>query len=64
MANENIRVLLVEDNAEQARLLERMLLDSDDPVFEVAHFRALRPALDALEQSGTAIGPPGPLAAG
>jgi signal transduction histidine kinase len=55
MANENIRVLLVEDNAEQARLLERMLLESDEPIFEVAHFSALRPALDALDLPGNHI---------
>ena len=33
----------VEDNAEQALLLKRMLIESDDPVFEVSHYTALRP---------------------
>jgi signal transduction histidine kinase len=55
MPNENIRVLLVEDNAEQARLLERMLVESDDPVFEVSQYSALRPALDALDLTGIHI---------
>jgi signal transduction histidine kinase len=49
MAEENIQVLLVEDNAAHAQLLERMLIESNEPLFEVAHFAALRPALDAIE---------------
>ena len=49
MAEETIKVLLVEDNAEHAQLLKRLLLESDDPVFEVAQYAALRPALDALD---------------
>ena len=35
MADENIHVLLVEDNQEHANLLQRMLVESDDPVFTV-----------------------------
>ncbi|HEX4087034.1 MAG TPA: response regulator, partial [Chthoniobacteraceae bacterium] len=52
MAEEYIRVLLVEDNEEHAELLQRMLIDSDNPIFEVAKFSALRPALDALDLPG------------
>jgi signal transduction histidine kinase len=55
MAEETIQVLLVEDNEEHAELLERMLLESNDPVFEVARYPALRPALDALEVPGFQI---------
>jgi signal transduction histidine kinase len=55
MADQNIQVLLVEDNAEHAQLLERMLIESDEPVFEVLHFTALRPALDALDMVKTQV---------
>jgi signal transduction histidine kinase len=51
MAEENIQVLLVEDNEEHAQLLEQLLLESNDPLFEVTKFTALRPALDALDVS-------------
>ena len=52
MPEEYIRILLVEDNEEHSNLLQRMLIDSDNPVFEVAKFSALRPALDALDMPG------------
>lgn len=52
MAEQNIQVLLVEDNEEHVQLLLRLLLESNDPVFEVTRFSALRPALDALEMPG------------
>jgi signal transduction histidine kinase len=55
MEGESIQVLLVEDNAEHAQLLSRMLLESDDPLFEVRHCSALRPALDALDIPGNHI---------
>jgi signal transduction histidine kinase len=55
MSDENIRVLLVEDNDEHTQLLLRLLLESDDPVFEVTHFAGLRDALDALELPGYSI---------
>jgi len=48
MADQNIQVLLVEDNEEHARLLKEMLAKSDDPTFEVSHYGALAPALEAL----------------
>jgi len=46
---ENIHVLLVEDNEEHAQLLRGLLVDSDEPVFEVSHFTTLRDALDGLD---------------
>ena len=52
MDEQNIRVLLVEDNEEHAQLLRRLLVEADDPIFEVTHFTALRPALDALDMPG------------
>jgi signal transduction histidine kinase len=52
MESETIQVLLVEDNEEHADLLQRLLVDSNEPVFEVAHYSALRPALDALDIPG------------
>jgi signal transduction histidine kinase len=52
MAEELIKVLLVEDNEEQARLLERLLLESNDPLFEAVSHGTLRSALDALEAHG------------
>jgi len=52
MADENIHVLLVEDNEEHAQLLERLLVECDNPVFEVTHVAALRPGLDLLELPG------------
>ena len=55
MADENIHVLLVEDNEEHAQLLKRLLLESDDPVFEVTHVASLRPALDELENPGIQV---------
>ena len=55
MADENIQVLLVEDNVEHAELLRHMLLESNDPVFEVTHLAALRPALDALDLPGIQV---------
>ena len=52
MVEQNIKVLLVEDNEEHAQLLRQLLLESNDPVFEVERYAALRPALDALEMPG------------
>jgi signal transduction histidine kinase len=47
-----MRVLLVEDNEEHVELLQKLLAESDEPVFEVKQYAALRPALDALEGGG------------
>jgi len=52
MTEQNIKVLLVEDNEEHAQLLERLLVESNNPVFQVMQFSALRPALDAVEMPG------------
>jgi signal transduction histidine kinase len=55
MLDDDITVLLVEDNLEHAQLLRTLLLQSNDPVFEVRHFTALRDALDALDEPGIRI---------
>jgi signal transduction histidine kinase len=55
MADENIHVLLIEDSEEQAQLLTQLLLESDNPVFEVTHVATLRPGLDILELQGVHI---------
>ena len=55
MPEQNIQVLLVEDNEEHVQLLRRLLLESDNPVFEVTQFSALRPALDALVMPGFSL---------
>jgi len=52
MTEESIKVLLVEDNEEHADLLLRLLLGSNDPIFQVVLYTALRPALDALDMPG------------
>ena len=48
MAEESMKVLLVEDNEEHAELLTRLLLESDEAFFEVVRFPSLCPALEAL----------------
>jgi len=55
MGDENIHVLLVEDNQEHTQLLKRLLLESDNPVFEVTHVASLRPGLDILELPGIEV---------
>jgi signal transduction histidine kinase len=55
MGDENIHVLLVEDNEEHTQLLKRLLLESDNPVFEVTHVASLRPGLDILELPGIEV---------
>jgi len=55
MRDQIIKVLLVEDIKEHADLMRSLLLESDNPVFEVVHYAALRPALDALELPGPQI---------
>jgi signal transduction histidine kinase len=55
MDGEDIQVLLVEDNDEHAELMRQLLLKSDQPVFQVTRFGALRNALDALDLAGFQI---------
>lgn len=52
MSEESIQVLLVEDNEEHADLLQRLLLESNNPIFVVRQFSTLGPALDALRKPG------------
>ncbi len=63
MADQDIQVVLVEDNAEHAQMLARLLVESNNPVFEVTSYPALRPALDALESARNRRCSPGPFTA-
>lgn len=55
MAGQTITVLLVEDNEEHVQLLQRLLVASDDPIFEVRQVPALAEALEALGKPGIEI---------
>ncbi len=49
MANETIRLLLIEDNPGDVTLIRRMLGASTGPVFEVRHAYTLEGALERLK---------------
>lgn len=47
-----VRILLVEDNEGDARLIREMLAESRQEVFEVVHVRSLSEALSELKKGG------------
>jgi len=57
MAEETIQALLVEDNEEHAQLLQRLLIESDEPIFEFRRFSTLQSALLALHAPGAPATP-------
>lgn len=50
-----IRVLMIEDNPDDADLARRMLSKSEDAVFNVEHFECLKPALERIKDGGIDI---------
>src|SRR5438093_3649586 len=54
-ASRPIRVLLVEDDAQDAELLQELLQEDTSPAFEIERADRLRAALDRITQGGTDV---------
>jgi DNA-binding response OmpR family regulator len=51
MANQELKVLLIEDNPGDAFLIKFYLGESTEPVFQVSHAETVKAALDLLEEN-------------
>src|SRR5438876_8543184 len=52
---ERVKVLLIEDNPDDARLIQMMLARAGDDLFEIEHVKRLSEALKRLEQGGIGV---------